>query len=325
MPALTMRARPTALSSTRVVSPTNDQRSFMASRVLVCSLSIGLSVLGQACVKKSEYEALTKRCDTQSEGQKQALAGEQEKSRALALELAQEQGKAQAQADEIARLSAQLQALGGQLEAAHAHEAELESQLSEVVRNSSSLKASIQEMQSALAALQEQRRQTEARVAEYKKLLESFKSLIDAGKLKVKVVAGRMVIELPSDILFASGSIDLSEAGKESLAQVGAIFAQMRDRKFQVEGHTDDQPIHTSRFPSNWELAAGRAIAVASVLIKSGVAPTHVSAASFGEFRPATSNSKPEGRAQNRRIEIVLVPDLSKVPGFEELERASRR
>lgn len=297
----------------------------MASRVLVGSMIGSLLVLGQACVKKSDYEALTKRCDAAAEGQKQALSSEQEKSRSLELELAQEQGKVQAQSEEIARLTSQLAQLNSQLEAAHAHETELEGQLAEVVRNSSSLKASIQDMQSALAALQEQRRQTEARIAEYKKLLGAFKSLIDAGKLKVKVVAGRMVIELPSDILFASGSIDLSEAGKDNLSQVGAIFAQMRDRKFQVEGHTDDQPIHTARFPSNWELAAGRAIAVASVLIKSGVSPSNVSAASFAEFRPAASNNKPEGRAQNRRIEIVLVPDLSKVPGFEELERASRR
>jgi chemotaxis protein MotB len=297
----------------------------MASRVLVCGLSIGLSVLGQACVKKSDYQALTRRCDEQAEAQKQALAESQEKAHSLEVALAEEQGKVKAQSDEIARLSAQIESLDAQLEAAHAHETQLEGELSKVVKDSSSLKASIQEMQSALSALQEQRRQTEARIAEYKKLLESFKSLIDAGKLKVKVVAGRMVIELPSDILFASGSIDLSEAGKANLTQVGAIFAQMRDRKFQVEGHTDDQPIRTARFPSNWELAAGRAIAVASVLIKSGVEPTNVSAASFAEFRPAASNSKPEGRAQNRRIEIVLVPDLSKVPGFEELERVSKR
>ena len=99
----------------------------------------------------------------------------------------------------------------------------------------------------------------------------------------------------------------------------------MADRQFQVEGHTDDQPIKTTRFPNNWWLASGRAIAVAEILIKAGLQTTAVSAASFGEFRPITSNSTPQGRAQNRRIEIVLVPDLSKVPGFEELDRAARQ
>jgi chemotaxis protein MotB len=125
-------------------------------------------------------------------------------------------------------------------------------------------------------------------------------------------------------VLFGSGSIDLSEGGKAAVADVGSIFVTMKDREFQVEGHTDDQPIKTARFPSNWELAAGRSIAVAQILIKSGLPPTRVSAASFAEFRPVASNAKPETRGQNRRIEIVLVPDLSKVPGFEELEHAAK-
>jgi chemotaxis protein MotB len=288
-------------------------RSSVAMLVLgLCSL-----VVTQGCVKKSDYDAMR----AENRAQEQKLSGdldaEKQKSSSLEQALAEEQGKNKQQADEIARLSEQL-------EAAHKKEIELQNQLADMVHNSSSLKASIQDMQSALAALQDQRKQTEARIAEYKKLLESFKKLIDAGKLKVKVVAGRMVVELPSDILFASGSIDLSKDGTTALSEVGKIFAGMRERKFQVEGHTDDQPIRTTRFPSNWELAAGRAIAVATILIKSGVAPSNVSAASFGEFRPVASNAKPETRAQNRRIEIVLVPDLSKVPGFEELERASK-
>jgi chemotaxis protein MotB len=276
-----------------------------------------LLVLVPACVKKADYEALRTHADGERDQAAAALKAEQDKSRSLEQALAAEQGKSKEQAEEITRLQEQL-------EAAHQKQLEQQDQLTQMVHDSSTLKASIQDMQRALAALETQRKATEARIAEYKKLLESFKKLIDAGKLRVKVVGGRMVIELPSDILFASGSIELSKDGTGSLAEVGRIFAQMRDRQFQVEGHTDDQPIRTSRFPSNWELAAGRAIAVTNVLVKSGVAPNNVSAASFGEFRPVASNAAPEGRAQNRRIEIVLVPDLSKVPGFEELERASR-
>jgi chemotaxis protein MotB len=292
-------------------------------RLRVPPLTLGcLLLLGNvACVKKSDYDALRANKAAELEAARKeaatALGSEQQRTRTLEQALAEEQGRGKAQADEIARLTEQL-------EAARARQLALQNQLTETVHGSSALKASIQDMQKALAALEAQRRQTEARIAEYRKLLDSFKKLIDAGKLKVKVVAGRMVVELPADILFASGSIELSSAGTASLGEVGRILAQMKERQFQVEGHTDDQPIRTSRFPSNWELAAGRAIAVASILIKSGVAPTNVSAASYGEFRPAASNAKPEGRAQNRRIEIVLVPDLSKVPGFEELEKASR-
>jgi chemotaxis protein MotB len=296
-----------------------EARRWAREQTSVAMLVLGLCSLmvAQGCVKKSDYDAMRAENRAQEQKLESDLDAEKKKVSSLEQALAEEQGKNKQQADEIARLTEQL-------DAAHKKEIELQNQLTDMVHNSSSLKASIQEMQSALAALQDQRKQTEARIAEYKKLLESFKKLIDAGKLKVKVVAGRMVVELPSDILFASGSIDLSKDGTTALSEVGKIFAGMRERKFQVEGHTDDQPIRTTRFPSNWELAAGRAIAVATILIKSGVAPTNVSAASFGEFRPVASNAKPETRAQNRRIEIVLVPDLSKVPGFEELERASK-
>ncbi len=277
-----------------------------------------LAVLtASGCVKKSDYEALKSKASAEQQALEASLDEERKRASSLEEELKRERDKSAAQADEIARLSAEL-------DASQKRQVELQNQLTETVHDSSKLKASIQEMQTALAALNEQKRQTEARIAEYKKLLASFKALIDAGKLKVKVVGGRMIVELPSDVLFGSGSIELSEAGKAGVTEIGTILATMKDRQFEVEGHTDDQPIKTARFPNNWALAAGRAIAVAEMLVKAGLPPTQVSAASFGEFRPVASNSTPPGRAQNRRIEIVLVPDLSQVPGFEELERAAK-
>lgn len=285
------------------------------SRKLVPFLCVLLAATG--CVKISDYEALEARAKGDRETLEQRLAAEQEKGVSLEKALAAEQAKLKERDDEITRLKQELAD-------AQARYVEQQNQLTEMVKSSANLKASIQEMQDALEVLREQKKATEARVAEFKKLLNSFKALIDAGKLKVKVVRGRMVVELPSDVLFASGSIDLSEGGKTAVADVGSIFVTMKDREFQVEGHTDDQPIKTARFPSNWELAAGRAIAVAQILIKSGLPPTRVSAASFAEYRPVASNSKSETRAGNRRIEIVLVPDLSKVPGFEELEHAAK-
>jgi chemotaxis protein MotB len=281
-------------------------------------LALGLtSAAATGCVKKSDYEALEARSKQDHDALSAQLAAEKERGVSLAAALAEEQAKAKALAEQIEQLQAELAAAQERFVAQ-------QQQLTEMVKNSTSMKASIQEMQEALNVLREQKRQTEARVAEYKKLLNSFKSLIDAGKLKVKVVRGRMVVALPSDVLFASGSIDLSKAGEASISEVGAIFVSIKDREFQIEGHTDDQPIRTARFPSNWELAAGRAIAVSQILIKAGLPPERLSAASFAEFRPVAANDKPESRAQNRRIEIVLVPDLSKVPGFEELEQAAK-
>lgn len=276
-----------------------------------------IAVSATGCVKKSDYEALQGHRKQDHATAMQHLETRDQRIVSLEQALAEAQAKLKAQSEEIEQLKADLQSAQDRYVAQQA-------QLTDMVKNSAGLKASIQEMQNALNVLREQKKQSEARVAEFKKLLNSFKAMIDAGKLKVKVVDGRMVVELPSDVLFASGSIDLSEGGKSAVSDVGAIFVTMKDREFQVEGHTDNQPIKTARFPSNWELAAGRAIAVAQILIKAGLQPTRVSAASFGEFRPVASNDTPDTRKQNRRIEIVLVTDLSKVPGFEELEAAGK-
>jgi chemotaxis protein MotB len=290
----------------------------MVRRLVPLFLVLGLSGGGAVgCVKKSDYEALEARSKADHDALSAELATEKERGVSLAAALAEEQARSKALGEEI-------ETLKGELATAQERFLAQQQQLTEMVKNSTNLKASIKEMQDALNVLYEQKRQTEARIAEFKKLLNSFKSLIDAGKLRVKVVRGRMVVELPSDILFGSGSVDLSEAGKGAITEVGTIFVTMKDREFQIEGHTDDQPIRTARFPSNWELAAGRAIAVSQILIKAGLSPERISAASFGEFRPVAPNDKPESRAQNRRIEIVLVPDLSQVPGFEELEKAAK-
>ena len=99
------------------------------------------------------------------------------------------------------------------------------------------------------------------------------------------------------------------------------MLQSIPDREYQVEGHTDDVPIATAQYPSNWELASGRALTVVRTMIEAGLGPERVSAASYGEYKPASDNDSDEGRAQNRRIEIVVVPDLSDLPGFEELEQ----
>jgi chemotaxis protein MotB len=126
------------------------------------------------------------------------------------------------------------------------------------------------------------------------------------------------------DILFASGKADLTAEGRASLLEVGAGLATIVDRHFQVEGHTDNVPIRTSRFPSNWELGAARALVVLRALVDGGVPAGQLSAATYGELHPTASNDTEAGRKANRRIEIVVVPDLSTLPGYDELNRLSK-
>lgn len=189
-----------------------------------------------------------------------------------------------------------------------------------LVKDRSKLTASIAEMEDALSEMAARRAKAEERVKAYRDLLARFQKLIDAGRLRVRIIDGRMVVQMATDILFASGSAALSEEGRQAITEVAAVLAEIPDRQYQVEGHTDNVPIHTDRFPSNWELASARAITVVHALVEGGVADERVSAASYSEYRPATTNRTPEGKAENRRIEIVVLPDLSQLPGFEELQ-----
>ncbi len=196
----------------------------------------------------------------------------------------------------------------------------LTSEKASLLKDKSRLRASVKEMEQALIELAARKAAADKRVAAYQDLLDRFKALIDAGRLRVKIVDGRMVVELATDILFASGKAELSEDGTSALTEVASVLADIPDRRYQVEGHTDDVPISTSRFPSNWELASARAIVVVKALMEGGISADRVSAASYSEHRPVGDNDTNDGKAANRRIEIVVVPDLTDLPGFDELE-----
>jgi chemotaxis protein MotB len=201
--------------------------------------------------------------------------------------------------------------------------AELETKVGRGTSDRKQLEASLAETRKALEEAKQRRLESEKRIAEYTDLTRRFKSLVDAGRLSVKIVDGRMVVALSSDVLFPSGSSRLSKEGETSIREVAQLLSAIPDRKYQVEGHTDNLPIHNQQFPSNWELASARALNVTRAMLDAGMAAQRVSAASFGDTKPARSNETSEGRAANRRIEIVIVPDLSSLPGFDQLQRMS--
>jgi chemotaxis protein MotB len=175
-------------------------------------------------------------------------------------------------------------------------------------------------MEKALEELNKRKAESDARIAEFRNLINKFKSLIDAGKLKVKIQDGRMIVVLSSDVLFASGSRELSSSGKRAIEEVTEILAEIKERKFQVEGHTDSDRYRAFGM-TNWELAAFRALNVVHTMIAAGMPEDKISAASYGETKPVAPNNSSENKKLNRRIEIVVVPDLSLLPGFEELEK----
>ena len=289
-------------------------------RILTVILLSVAVLLSSGCVAKKKHLQAVKEAGEREAALNDKVRGLEAKVAELEASLA---GEKKSGADQAADLGAKLAEAIAKSDALDKERTALQGELAALVKDKSALKGSVEDMQKALDELARRKAESDARVAEFRKLLDRFKSLIDAGKLKVKIVDGRMVVALATDVLFSSGSATLSADGKTAIGEVAQVLASIPDRKYQVEGHTDDVPIKTAQYPSNWELASGRALTVVKTMIEAGVPADRISGASFGESKPAVKNDSPEGRAANRRIEIVVVPDLSSLPGFDELNRAS--
>ena len=184
------------------------------------------------------------------------------------------------------------------------------------------LTQSVADTTARLEELRKQKAAADARLATFRNLVTQLHSMIDAGQLKVVIRNGRMIIALPNDILFDSGKVDVKAAGKKALAGVAQVLSTVGDRDFLVAGHTDDLPIKTAQFPSNWELSTRRAVEVVHYLISQGMKPKVLAAAGYGEFDPSVPNDNTEHRAQNRRIEIVLQPNISDLPPLDDVMTA---
>ena len=235
----------------------------------------------------------------------------------------------QAKRDEINTLSQQLKAaeqkneeLSAKLKAMELQNAAMTEQLRSMGMNVEDQKRSMDEMNKLVEELRAKQRQADARLATFKNMIERFNKMIASGKLKVKIVRGRMVVELSENILFDSGRADLKTEGQAALTEVAGVLASIQDRDFQIAGHTDNVPIKSARFPSNWHLSTARAVTVATYLAEHGVPPVRLSAAGYADTQPVTptSNDTPEGRQQNRRIEIVLMPNLDELPDLSQLK-----
>ncbi len=264
-----------------------------------------------SCVSSGDFEALQK----DHEATKAELAKTKTK-------LANETTAREKTEAELAGLVAERDRLTADLAARQADLEARQGELANVMKDKASLSSSVADMKKAMDELSKRKAEADRRIAEFKSLVDRFKVLIDAGKLRVKIVDGRMVVELATDILFGSGSANLSKDGKLAIEEVAAVLKEIPGRAYQVEGHTDDVPIRTAQYPSNWELAAARSVNVVKAMVDGGMPASRVSAASFAENKPVKANDSPEGKASNRRIEIVIVPDLSSLPGFDELQKA---
>lgn len=236
----------------------------------------------------------------------------------------------QVQRDRIDQLTKALEDLEGKhrkleerFRAVAAENAALNDQLQQMGMTAKDSQRREQEMRDMIEQLKAKERQAAARLQTFRNMLDRFKKMIESGKLRVRIVRNRMVVELSENILFDSGKADLKDEGKAALSEVASVLQSISDRQFQIAGHTDDVPIKSRKFPSNWELSTARAVTVTRFLAESGVDPNRVSAAGYAETQPVAPNDTPEGRAQNRRIEIVLMPNLDELPDLSSLDTSS--
>ena len=251
------------------------------------------SLLGTACVTSGTFEA------------KQAELATAVKEKDA---LKQENAKLQAKVDDLNKQISDLKKQMDQVSAYGKGKAD----------EAGALAAGMENLQKRLDELEKQKKVAEERAAMFRSLVDKLRSMVDAGQIKVTVRNGRMLLVLPNDILFDSGKTELKAEGKDAIAKVAKVLASM-DRHFLVAGHTDNIAIKTKRFHSNWELSTERAVEVVRLLIDSGMKPSQVGAAGYAEYDPAATNSTAEGQAQNRRIEIVVEPNLSELPSLDGL------
>ncbi|MCI0528737.1 MAG: OmpA family protein [Nitrospira sp.] len=146
----------------------------------------------------------------------------------------------------------------------------------------------------------------------YEDLVKDLKGEIEKGEIKVTQIQNKLSVNLVEKVLFDSGKAEVKAQGKDVLKKVGNILKGVKDKEIRIEGYTDDVPIGGAlkqRFPTNWELSTQRATNVLRFLQdEAGVDGARLSAVGYGQFRPIAANKTPEGRAENRRIEIVLIP-----------------
>jgi chemotaxis protein MotB len=247
-----------------------------------CAVAVSAIVLlTSGCVSQGKYDAAV-------ESANEARADERTRIAALH--------------EQIAGLEKRSAELQGQLDAANAKLAD----------QTAASQADIDRLRREQAA-------TEARAALFRDLAHKLAKMVDAGDLRIVLRDGRMVLQLPNDVLFDTAKTDIKPAGRAALEAVAAVLKTVHGHDFQVAGHTDNVPIETAQFPSNWELSSVRALVVVHFLVARGMDPTAVSAAGYGEFDPVATNDSDKGRAKNRRTEITLQPNIDELIAIPEL------
>jgi chemotaxis protein MotB len=197
--------------------------------------------------------------------------------------------------------------------------ADLEKEKEERIQKIAELKQKNSELEQQISKLEQQIKDITAEKEEklkevsktYGSMIEKMKAEIEEGQVTITELKGKLTVNMLDAVLFDLGKAEIRQEGLVVLQKVIDVLKEVEDKVIRVEGHTDNLKIHgalAQRYPTNWELSAARAVNVARYLQKQGIDPNILSATAFGEYKPVAGNDSKEGRAKNRRIEIVLLP-----------------
>jgi chemotaxis protein MotB len=192
----------------------------------------------------------------------------------------------------------------------------LQAQISKLQSENNRLLDTIEGLKTELKQKQIAVQQKEGEISELERtrreIESSLKDQIAQKDIKLEEIEGKLKVTFVDKILFDSGSVMIKTKGEEVLLKLADSFRDNKNQNIAVEGHTDEVqigPALLDRFPTNWELSTARATAVVRFLQEKGnIEPQRLTASGFSFYRPVATNDTPEGRKQNRRIEIILVP-----------------
>ncbi|MCG9910805.1 MAG: OmpA family protein [Flavobacteriales bacterium] len=204
-----------------------------------------------------------------------------------------------------------------------------ESKLKQTQNEARAALEALNNKEAALRKLEDELRLREARVAELEKILKDQKDAVSALKdriakalkgfdgsgLKVIEKNGRVYVSMDEKLLFESGKTDVSPRGREALAELAKVLGQEKDLSIMVEGHTDNVPLSgTGPIKDNWDLSVLRATSIVKIILQNpSVEPQRILPAGRGEFTPVSDNATKEGRALNRRTDIIITPRINEL------------
>ena len=219
------------------------------------------------------------------------------------------------------RLEDQVRMLGDSINAENARIADLKRNMSNLGDEYQSTNKQLNMSKDQIIAQRKRLEQMQAFIDQQKKATEDLrKKVVDAltnfntSELTITVKNGKVYVSMQESLLFPSGSAVVNPKGKEALAKVGEVLLTNADINVNIEGHTDSVPIHNKMYNDNWSLSVARAVSITHVLTDNyNVMPSRITASGRSQYDPVADNQSPNGRALNRRTEIILEPKLNEL------------